>query len=118
MASGQVRLPDARRMLVGLRDELRSIAARDPEQEVRGHALATLDAVIRAARHHLPPGHPVIDQAGEVISPEAVVEGEPIRAVDMLLVVTALEGALPNASSTSRRDPSSPAGADPGATRA
>lgn len=61
-------------------------------------ALPVLDAVVNAAKDFLP-GDPVVDTIRDAISPEAIAEGEPLRAVDVLIVVdqlhTALSQALP-----------------------
>jgi hypothetical protein len=76
-----------------LRDNLRAMVDRDPEQEVRGMALPVMDAVLEAAKDFLP-GDPVIATIREVVSPEAVSEGEPLRAVDLLILVDQLHSAL------------------------
>src|ERR687891_61244 len=79
-----------------LRDNLRAMVDRDPEQEVRGMALPVIDAVLEAAKEFLP-GDPVIATMREVVSPESVAEGEPLRAVDVLVVVDQLHAALDDA---------------------
>lgn len=66
---------------------------RDPEQEVQGMALPVLDAVVSQAREWRP-SDPVLDRVSDVISPAAVEAGEPIRAVDALLVVDLLFSTL------------------------
>jgi hypothetical protein len=81
-------------MLGQLRTTLDAITARDPEQEVKGIAVPVLDAVLASVRTLLP-DHPVVQAVREVISPEAIAEGEPVRAADALIVVDALLGALP-----------------------
>src|SRR6058998_1688884 len=77
-----------------LRTALSKIVERDPEQEVKGMAVPVLDTVLREARHVLPPENAVLAQIQDIISPENVEAGEPIRAVDMLLVVNAIYSAL------------------------
>jgi len=79
-----------------LLDNLRALVNRDPEQEVRGMALPVMDAVLEAAKEFLP-GDPVIARMREVVSPETVAEGEPLRAVDVLVVVDQLHAALDEA---------------------
>jgi hypothetical protein len=84
----------ARRMLIQLSDSLGEIASRDPDQEVRGTALPVLDSVLSDVRRLLP-NDSVIRNLEDVISVESVELGEPIRAVDMKLVVDMLLAALP-----------------------
>lgn len=84
----------ARRILNNLRDTLQKVTSRDPEQEVRGVALRPLDAALAAVRE-LIPDDPILTQVSDVISVESIEEGEPLRAVDVLVVVDILLGALP-----------------------
>src|SRR5665213_2223778 len=84
----------ARTMLKNLRVTLEKVTTRDPEQEVRGMAIPVLDAAIGEVRA-LVPDSPIIAQVSDIISPENVAGGEPIRAVDVLVVVDILLGALP-----------------------
>jgi hypothetical protein len=77
-----------------LRQNLSKIVERDPEQEVRSIAIPVLDAVLAEAKSVLPADHPVIRQIRDVVSPEVVESDEPLRAVDLLHVVTALYAAL------------------------
>lgn len=72
-----------------LRSGLRKITERDPEQEVRGIALPVVDEVIKSAREALA-GNPIAARIEDVISTETILAGEPIRAVDMLIVVEQL----------------------------
>ena len=81
-------------MLGSLRDTLTNITSRDPEQEVRGIALPVLEAVLQGVRN-LMPGDAIAPTVRDVISPEAIAEGEPPRAVDVLLVLDSLLGADP-----------------------
>jgi hypothetical protein len=75
-------------MIRALKASLQRIADRDPEQEVQGMALPVLDQVVSVARDALP-GHPVIARL-EVITPELVGSGEPIRAVDAMVAIDVL----------------------------
>jgi hypothetical protein len=56
-------------------------------------ALPALDAALSQARDLLP-NSPVLAQIADVISPEAIEAGEPVRAVDALLVVDIIFAAL------------------------
>lgn len=80
-------LDDALGRLYSLRATLQEMTKRDAEQEVRGMALPVLDAVIGAAREHVPAGDPILDVIVDVISAESVASGEPIRAIDAIVVV-------------------------------
>lgn len=93
---------EARERLRAVKGTLKSIVERDPEQEVQGMALPVLDAVVAQARAWRP-SDPVLDRVSDVISPAAVEAGEPIRAVDALLVVDLLFSTL-----KPRRMPRSP----------
>jgi len=97
--SNEIGLAQARRILVTLQRDLQKITERDPEQEVRGLAIPAVDAAISAVRNAIP-DNAVVARIEDVISPEAIDTGEPIRAVDVLLVVTILLAAMP-----ARRDP-------------
>jgi hypothetical protein len=86
----------ARRILTNLRATLQKVSAEDPEQEVRGPALPALDTALACIRQLLP-GNPIEQQVRDLISPESVVDVEPLRAVDVLVVVDILLGLLPEA---------------------
>jgi hypothetical protein len=79
----------AKRHLWTLRSQLRRITEADPEQEVRGIALPVVDEVIAGARDALG-DNPIAARIDDIISVEAIREGEPIRAVDMLILVEQL----------------------------
>jgi hypothetical protein len=66
---------------------------RDPEQEVQGIALPVLDAVLTEAAKWVP-DDPVVDASRGLITPEAIEAGDPLRAVDVLLVADQLYQAL------------------------
>lgn len=87
-------IEDARRMLTDLKATLAKIVDKDQEQEVRSVAVPVLDAALAQVREALP-DNPVIAAVGGVISADTLAEGEPLRAVDVLVVVTAFLGALP-----------------------
>lgn len=78
----------------GLYTTLDNVVKRDPEQEVRGMAVPVLDKALSELKDLLA-GDPVVAAIQDVISPEAVAEGEPIRAVDALMVVTILQAQIP-----------------------
>jgi hypothetical protein len=84
----------AGRILRSLKQTLKEITAKDPEQEVRGLAIPALDAALSAIRD-LIPDNPIASRVQDIISPEAIQEGEPIRAVDVLVVVDLLLNSLP-----------------------
>ena len=77
-----------------LHEDLFHIVQRDPEQEVLGLAIPAVDAVIVAARKQL--GEEMTSDAGlvELLSPEALQAGVPVRAVDVLIVVGQVLAAL------------------------
>jgi hypothetical protein len=76
--------------LLGL---LQGITAKDQEQEVRGIALPVLDEILVQAREMFR-DHPIIQRLYEVVSVETIREGEPVRAVDALQAVGAINAAL------------------------
>ncbi len=69
---------------------LQQIVNRDPEQEVQGIALPVLDAVLESVRDVLPNDQVVRAMRG-VISVEQIESGEPVRAIDALLVAQQLD---------------------------
>lgn len=91
-----VKIYDAFKAVEGLRADLQKLIERDPEQEVRGIAIPVLEAVLEAVRESLP-DDPVVRAVRELFSPQSIIEGEPIRAADALLVATQLEEALKRA---------------------
>ena len=86
-------LSQARAQLRELQSVLERIHQKDPEQEVRGIAIPVLDSIIEAVRRHLPDNE-VTQAISGVFSVETISDGEPVRAVDALMVVTALKTAL------------------------
>lgn len=87
-------ISQAHALLWNLKAQLSEITRTDPEQEVRGIAVPALDAVVVGVRELLK-DDVIASRVCDVISTEAFAEGEPIRAIDALLVVTTLLGALP-----------------------
>jgi hypothetical protein len=88
---------EARTSVSALYQQLASVAGKDPEQHVEGMALPVLDAVVRGAREFIHLDDPVLDSIEDVISPEAVQRGEPIRALDAQIVLYQLKLALDRA---------------------
>lgn len=86
-------LDEARIQLSDLENTLRRTAERDPEQEVRGMAVPVLATIIEEVKKLLPSSE-VARSVGDVIT-EELVSGEAVRAIDLLLVVSALLNALP-----------------------
>jgi hypothetical protein len=81
-----ISMDDAQRRAEQLYTDLSRIAERDPEQEVRGIALPVLDACIATLRQVVP-DDPVISQMPDAYSAESIAAGEPVRAVDALVVL-------------------------------
>jgi hypothetical protein len=84
----------ARDAVTRLHTQLESIVGRDQEQEVRGIALPVIDAVIGTARENMLLDDPVLAALPDLISPEALASGEPIRALDAYLAAGQIEEAL------------------------
>lgn len=70
-----------------LHGDLQRLVDRDPDQEVDGIALPLVDAVVSEARRNLPQGSTLGQQIIELVSPESIENGDPIRAAAALLVV-------------------------------
>ena len=87
-------LEDAYQQVFALVEQLQLTVKKDQEQEVRGPAIAVVDRVLEQARGVLPPDDPIVSSIRDVVSPEAIEEGEPIRAIDLLLVVDQLKTRL------------------------
>jgi hypothetical protein len=83
----------AKQRVEALAKSLKVMADRDPEQEVQGMALPVLDAAIDDIKAALGDDPVVLAVAG-IISPETIEAGEPVRAVDALLVVEQLDAAI------------------------
>jgi hypothetical protein len=77
--------------------DLGAVIARDPEQEILGIALTTVDRVMTASRRYFESARASSLLAGsipELISPATVSVAEPIRALDAWLVVGQVLAAL------------------------
>jgi hypothetical protein len=98
-------LEDAMKRLRSLRYRLSQMSSGDQEQEVQGMGLQVSDAVLNAAREWVPQGDPVIDRIQEVISVENIESGEPVRAVDLLIVVDQTMDALSNVKAQKAHQP-------------
>jgi hypothetical protein len=83
----------ARRRLVALISSMRTLTARDPEQEIQGNALAVVDATIAAVRA-VRPDDLVVRATADLLSPERIASGEPVRAADVLVVAEQFLAAL------------------------
>src|SRR5438105_2274014 len=95
-------LEDARFRVRSLRDRLKEITERDPEQEVRGIALPVVDSVLSEGRKHIKSDDSVVEAISGLITPQSIAEGEPVRAVDALLVVDQLLESLNTAAGINR----------------
>jgi hypothetical protein len=82
-----------KRRLTALVDSLQTMVRQDPEQEVQGIAIPVIDAVIEDARSVLG-DDPVVQVVAGIISPETIEAGEPIRAIDALVVAQQLDAAI------------------------
>jgi hypothetical protein len=88
--------------LSSLRRTLEAIVATDGEQEIKGAAVLVLDGVLRAAREVVP-DNPTVKGLHDVVSVESVLKGEPLRAVDALLVTDQLIGSTASAADDCRQ---------------
>lgn len=84
---------DAKQKIEALVVTLESLIKRDPEQEVQGIALPVLDAVIEFVRAALP-NDQVVEAIRGVISADQIASGDPVRAVDALVVAGQLDAAI------------------------
>lgn len=77
-----------------LYEDLQRAADKDAEQEIKGPAIDTVDAVLDACRQFLP-DHAIVGRLQNVLSPDAIATGDPVRVVDVVpgvgQIVTALE---------------------------
>lgn len=87
-------LDEALEQVRQLNASLRRIAEKDQEQEVLGMAIPVVDAVLAEGRAHLPEGDPILRAIRDVVSPESVELGEPVRVLEVLLVIEQLEARL------------------------
>jgi hypothetical protein len=84
---------EAKRKIVALIETLETYVKRDSEQDVLGIAVPVMDEVMEQARAVVG-DDPVVARIAGVISPETIAEGEPIRAIDALLVAKQLDAAI------------------------
>lgn len=84
---------DAKRRVGALIKSLKTLIARDPEQEVQGFAIPVLDAALTAIKQSTPED-PVVKALVELMSADFIGAGEPIRAADMLVVAEQLDAAI------------------------
>lgn len=84
---------DASRRVKALIETLQIMSMSDPEQEVQGIALPVLDATLAEIKRAIGPD-PVVDTIEDIISPEVIDRGEPVRAIDALLVAKQLDAAI------------------------
>jgi hypothetical protein len=77
---------EARDALRQLQGDLQRVMEHDPYLEVSGLALPVVDSVLAVARNHVQEGDPVLNAVTELITPETIEDGAPIRAADALLV--------------------------------
>jgi hypothetical protein len=89
-------LYDARARALQLCKDLKEIAAKDPDQEVRGLAVPVIDSVVTACAPFLDEGDPVFEKIRQLFSVEALASGEPLRAVDAQIAAGQLYKALPS----------------------
>ncbi len=84
---------EAKRRVVALIETLELMSTSDPEQEVQGIALPVLDSTLVEIKKAII-DDPVVDTIGDIISPEVIERGEPVRAIDALLVAKQLDAAI------------------------
>jgi hypothetical protein len=89
-----ITLEQARSMLKDLQESLRAIVKKDPEQEVQAFAIPILDAALVSVKK-LIPDDAIAEKAQGLITPEMIDMGEPLRAVEVSLVVDVMLNALP-----------------------
>lgn len=87
------RMNEARNLINDLYRTLEKIADRDADQEIWAVAYGPIDEALKLASFHLD-DHPVVSQVRELVSPETAAEGNPIRVVDILPVVSLLRSLL------------------------
>jgi hypothetical protein len=78
-----------------LHKDLETLVSKDPEQEVLGLAVGVIDVVLAMAAQAT--GNPsILETVQGVVTPEAIAEGEPLRAADLLVIVGQVLAALPH----------------------
>jgi hypothetical protein len=84
---------NARNLISSLHRQLEKLAAKDTEQEIWPLAYPVIDEAIRLAGSYVH-DHPVVGQIRELISPEAAIEGNTVRAADLLPLTALLQEVL------------------------
>lgn len=84
---------EANRRVKALISSLKTLVARDPEQEVQGPALQVLDAALDAIKAEIP-DDPVAQSVLGIFTAEFIAAGEPVRAADMLVIAQQLNAAI------------------------
>lgn len=87
---------DRRGAQIQVRDLLATLTVmhdRDPEQEVRGIALAPLDQLLNEVRPFIG-SDAVIASIRDVISPEMIEEGGEVRVADLMVLLTMIQGRI------------------------
>lgn len=83
---------EAKRRVLALIETLEPMVKRDPEQEIRGIAVPVFEASIDVLREALPED-PVVKAVVGAYAHE-IETGEPVRAVDALLVARQIDAAI------------------------
>jgi hypothetical protein len=84
---------EAKRRVDALIRSLKTMVARDPEQEVQGIAVPVLGASLEAIKQAKPDDQ-VVAAVVDLMSADFIGSGGPIRAADMLVVAEQLEAAI------------------------
>lgn len=83
---------EAKRRVVALIETLEPMVKRDPEQEIRGVAVPVFEAALDVLKSALP-HDPVVAAVVGAYAHE-IETGEPVRAVDALLVARQIDAAI------------------------
>ena len=83
---------DAKARVGALLETLGPIVQRDPEQEIRGIAVPVLEATLEVLKRALPDDPVVVAVVGAY--EHEISTGEPVRAVDALLVAKQIDAAI------------------------
>ena len=83
---------DAKARVGALLETLGPIIERDPEQEIRGIAVPVLEATLEVLKRALPDDPVVVAVVGAY--EHEISSGEPVRAVDALLVAKQIDAAI------------------------
>ncbi len=84
---------DAKRRVQAQMKCLRTLIARDPEQEVQGFAVPVLAASLEAIKR-TKPDDAVVLALVNLMSADFIGAGEPTRAADMLVIAEQLDAAI------------------------